>query len=69
MLRKVVLWPILFFFIALAFFFADTDRVHAAAELIDYDVPEKISMRADPRTGQLLRFDTGIPKDFMRLCR
>lgn len=22
-----------------------------------------------PRTGQLLRFDTGIPKDFMRLCR
>lgn len=53
MLRKVVLWPILFFFIALAFFFADTDRVHAAAELIDYDVPEKISMTADPRTGQL----------------
>lgn len=22
-----------------------------------------------PRTGQLLRFDTGIPKDFIRLCR
>lgn len=22
-----------------------------------------------PRTGQLLRFDTGIPKNFMRLCR
>ena len=22
-----------------------------------------------PRTGQLLRFDTGIPKDFMKLCR